>query len=139
MKTSIVIFCFGLISTVTAYSTCLKKKFFYVPKGPESFIWTDVHYNPQNNILAVSGCFWACPYGLILLDFSNPMAETKWVDVLENLDGVYDLYDGLDFVSWEDEKLIVKADKIVEVDGTETVVPVEIKINKTQYSKWLKD
>jgi hypothetical protein len=55
-----------------------KKEFLHVPKGPESFIWTKAHHNPGNDVLAVSGCFWGCPFGLHLLDFKNPLQETKW-------------------------------------------------------------
>jgi hypothetical protein len=28
-----------------------KKEFLHVPKDPESFIWTDAHYNPANDML----------------------------------------------------------------------------------------
>ena len=54
------------------------KSFHYIPDvhindDGESFIWADIFYNRNTNILAVEGCFWACPYSIILLDFSNPM------------------------------------------------------------------
>ena len=78
------------------YDLASKQEFFYIPDESESFIWTDIHYNPISNMLAVGGCFWACPNGVTLLDFSNPMKETEWVDVIGALDGDYDKYDGLE-------------------------------------------
>ena len=51
----------------------------YLPRaaldGTETFIWTEVHYNPANDMLAVGGCYWAAPYSLQLADFSNPMSR----------------------------------------------------------------
>ncbi|TVX91386.1 hypothetical protein [Cohnella terricola] len=38
----------------------------------ETFIWTNVLYCAQNNILAVDGCYWACPSSTYFFDFSNP-------------------------------------------------------------------
>ncbi|MDG0791168.1 hypothetical protein OMP38_10010 [Cohnella ginsengisoli] len=38
----------------------------------ETFIWTSVLYCAQNNILAVDGCYWACPSSTYFFDFSHP-------------------------------------------------------------------
>jgi hypothetical protein len=50
----------------------------YIPEesfklNAETFIWTEVLYCKKNNFLAVYGCFWACPYDTIFLDFTNPI------------------------------------------------------------------
>ena len=50
----------------------------YIPSesyldNKETFIWCDVNYNPKNNLLVVSGCYFASPYSLIVLDFTKPM------------------------------------------------------------------
>jgi hypothetical protein len=49
----------------------------YFPKesldGGETFIWCSVKYCAVNDVLAVDGCYWACPYGFMFYDFSNPM------------------------------------------------------------------
>lgn len=41
----------------------------YLPRaaleGTETFIWTEAHYNPANDMLAVGGCYWAAPYSLL--------------------------------------------------------------------------
>lgn len=50
----------------------------------ETFIWCQVHYDSDSNLLAVEGCYWACPYTLIILDFSEPMGiveSNNWLDV----------------------------------------------------------
>jgi hypothetical protein len=49
----------------------------YVPEesliqGNETFIWTDTLYCKKNNIIAVDGCFWACPFSTYFYDFSEP-------------------------------------------------------------------
>ena len=40
----------------------------------ETFIWTDIHYNQANNILAVEGCYWAWPYSVQLYRPYEPNA-----------------------------------------------------------------
>ena len=36
------------------------------------FCWTKVTPSPDRLVLAVFGCYWACPYGVALYDFQNP-------------------------------------------------------------------
>lgn len=53
------------------------KAYHYMPEESfaghrETFIWTDAFYCRKNNILAVYGCYWACPYSIFLYDFSVP-------------------------------------------------------------------
>jgi hypothetical protein len=59
------------------YDVADKKSVDYFPKesldGEETFIWRSVTYCAVNDVLAVEGCYWACPYGFIFYDFSNPM------------------------------------------------------------------
>lgn len=40
----------------------------------ETFIWTDTVYCPHTNVLAVNGCYWACPWYVEFYDFSDPMS-----------------------------------------------------------------
>lgn len=56
--------------------------FHYIPKGKEhdndapygeSFIITDIHYDPGTNLVAYGGCYWACPYDVMVGDLSDPM------------------------------------------------------------------
>lgn len=37
------------------------------------FCWASYSVSPSKRTLAVSGCFWACPYEVWFVDFSNPM------------------------------------------------------------------
>ena len=67
-------------------------------QGEETFIWTNVAYDAATNLLAVSGCYWACPNGTLLLDFADPLAEQDWkvwLDVQNVVDPDYDLYDDI--------------------------------------------
>lgn len=67
-------------------------------QGEETFIWTGVAYDAATNLLAVSGCYWACPNGTLLLDFADPLAEQDWkvwLDVQNVVDPDYDLYDDI--------------------------------------------
>lgn len=79
----------------------------------ETFIWCDCFYNPGTNRLAVNGCFWACPYNVIVLDFSNPMNPIEaedWIDVYSACSaGNKDIGD-IEFVQWKDSKMICRAD-----------------------------
>ena len=79
----------------------------------ETFIWTGVHYDPESNLLTVSGCFWACPYSVALLDFSDPMTEQPvegWLDVRSIIDPDYEIYDDIDFDRWENGVLYLKGE-----------------------------
>ncbi|UTC66793.1 MULTISPECIES: hypothetical protein [unclassified Treponema] len=103
-------------------------------EGVETFIWTKVHYHPANNVLAVEGCYWACPYGVQLFDFENPMSENpKFVDIISCLDGDYDVYDELKFLKWEKGDLYLKAFLVENSEIMELVIPQE------QYLCWLGD
>ena len=79
----------------------------------ETFIWTGVHYDPESNLLAVSGCYWACPYSVMVLDFSDPMTEQpveRWLDVRSIIDPNYEIYDDIDFDRWENGVLYLKGE-----------------------------
>lgn len=68
----------------------------------ETFIWCKAHYDKASSLLAVEGCFWAAPYSIIVLDFSNPMEiveSDKWFHLCDE-------EQELDFVRWDDNELI---------------------------------
>jgi hypothetical protein len=129
-----------LIFRAELYGYCVfdfadKKEFCHVPKAQESFIWTDVHYNPANDTLAVGGCFWACPSGLQLLDFHNPLQETAWIDVAEAFG--YDVCGDVYFARWEGAALIVNVDW--RSDGKFAGRPKETRIEEAEYAKWFEN
>ena len=79
----------------------------------ETFIWTDVHYDPKSDLLAVSGCYWACPYSVAVVDFADPLRSQpveRWLDVRSIIDPNYEIYDDIDFDRWEDGILYLKGE-----------------------------
>jgi hypothetical protein len=84
----------------------------YIPeksfRGGETFIWTGTHYNSNTNLLIAEGCYWACPYSLFVIDFSDPVnLPYPMFDLNEHLD--YDDYEDIGFVCWDgNDNLIIK-------------------------------
>ena len=118
----------------TVFDLTNNKDFQYYPQcvfdGWEYFIWTDVHYNPQNNLLAVSGCIWGAPWSTLIVDFENPMTEPKFqIDIIDRLDGGYDVYDDADFVRWDGLNLILNCYNIEKKQKEEVVVHLDCPIN----------
>lgn len=113
------------------------KDFHYIPsdsfpKG-EMFIWTDVFYNADNNMLAVSGCYWACPFGTLILDFTHPLEEPQVIaDVQAHLEDGYDRYDDVDFAEWRGTDLVLCA------WDCQTGKKLTISLTKETYGEWLK-
>ena len=71
--------------------------------GQETFIWTGVAYDAATSLLAVWGCYWACPNSMVFLDFSDPLSEQDcgcWVEMHEIMDPDYDLFDDIDMINW---------------------------------------
>ena len=84
----------------------------YLDEFKETFIWCDCFYNPENNLLAVDGCFWACPGDVIVLDFKDPMTAVEPYD----WHSIYRKYrcddpdlDDIEFDSWDNDTLVCKA------------------------------
>lgn len=40
--------------------------------GGGGFCWTAAYSSPDSTIVAVDGCYWACPYEIVFFDFANP-------------------------------------------------------------------
>ena len=88
------------------------KDYHYVPteilNDGEAFIWTGVHYNRNTNLLVAEGCYWACPSGLCVLDFSNP-ASLPYPEYDLNQYLHYDDFEEMEFGGWDDkDHLIVR-------------------------------
>jgi hypothetical protein len=58
------------------------------------FCWADVHPSPDGLVLAVDGCYWACPYELVVYDFREPenmpYPELARFEPLDGCDGWID-------------------------------------------------
>ena len=39
----------------------------------DHFIWTEYHPSPDTSLMAIVGCYWACPYQVTVYDFRDPM------------------------------------------------------------------
>ncbi|MDR2904192.1 MAG: hypothetical protein LBU77_06775 [Clostridiales bacterium] len=117
------------------YDLTDKKDFFYVPKGPETFIWTEAHYCVESDVLAVSGCFWAAPNNVIIVDFREPMRESKWIDLLDRMGG-YDVVDEVDFIRWSGDSIVIKAQLLFEENGDCKTMPEERMFTRKQYMAW---
>ena len=112
------------------------RDYHYYPAGSfpdgETFIWTDVHYNPANNIMAVGGCYWACPYSIVLMDFSNPMGDAPQIDIGDLITKGHGCYGDIAFIAWEGTDLILKlngpAGPAQQEDG---------RISSEEYMKWV--
>ncbi|MCL2678482.1 MAG: hypothetical protein FWE85_05460 [Clostridiales bacterium] len=96
----------------------------------ETFIWCDVHYNRQNNLLAVEGCFWAYPYSVLLVDFTNPMQDAPQIDVNGFINKDPDDYVGIDFAAWDNTDLVLS---VYGEDG------VKITVKQEEYLEWFKN
>ncbi len=90
----------------------------YIPEGcehdadwdfGESFIITDIHYDPRTNFIAYSGCYWAGPSDVMVGDFSKPLNFDPYlVSVNEFIDPEYEECWELRFVRFEENGVVVK-------------------------------
>jgi len=39
----------------------------------DRFIWAEFYPSPSRNRIAIIGCYWACPYEVIVYDFTDPL------------------------------------------------------------------
>tara|TARA_Y100000034_G_scaffold100014_1_gene123136 strand:- start:7330 stop:8031 length:702 start_codon:yes stop_codon:yes gene_type:complete len=74
-----------------------KRADYNTASGREGFCWADYKISEDKSMIAVCGCYWACPYELWIVDFTYPLPfyggsvfdketpEHKW-NVLSRLD-----------------------------------------------------
>jgi hypothetical protein len=93
--------------------------FNYIPRGydnqygapnGESFIVTKVHYDPESNLVAYDGCYWAGPSDVMVGKLDDPLDfDPHLISVCEILDpDEEEDYPDVDFVSWDKEGITVK-------------------------------
>lgn len=118
---------------------CTMKDYHYIPeksfRGGETFIWTGTHYISNTNLLIAEGCYWACPYSLFVIDFSNPVnLPYPMFDINDHLD--YEDYEDTEFVDWDNtDNLIIKCN-LTEITTTKVIEKdICIKILKSGLSK----
>ena len=80
-------------------------------KAEEVFIWTSADYDPGTDMLAVTGCIWACHYSTIVLDFSHPLQlqpPEHWLDLRHVVDPDDTRFDDIEFALWESDGLLLR-------------------------------
>ena len=94
----------------------------YVPAGyehdarmakGESFIITDLHYDPERNLVAYEGCYWADSWNIMVGLLEDPLNfDPHLISISEVLDPNCERedWDDVDFESWCPEGLNVKLD-----------------------------
>jgi hypothetical protein len=72
---------------------------FYSEADP--FIWTSIFLSPDKTKLAVTGCYWACPFEIVVYDCTN-LTELPYACIYRQpLDNNFEMKE------WEDNKTIV--------------------------------
>lgn len=117
------------------------------------FCWTAAYPSPDSRILAVEGCYWACPYEVVFFDFTDPdhlpYKELKRVwDIGKvkgwNDDGTFVVEkeveirksDGIPYDELSQEEQDALDDGIVEADyRTDTVVISSSELLSINHSK----
>lgn len=89
----------------------------YIPEGyehdadydfGESFIITDVHYDPRTNLIAYGGCIWAGSYDVMVGDFSEPLSFDPYlVSTASFIDPEHDECWEIDFSRFEENGIVV--------------------------------
>lgn len=111
------------------------KDYHFIPDEKETFIWTRTNYNRNTNLLTAEGCFWACPSGIFVVDFSDPTSlPLPEFDLNRFLD--YDKYEGIDFINWDDnDNLVIKCLDLKTEKYVTKVIEKEILINELKREK----
>ncbi len=96
----------------------------YIPEGyehdaewdiGESFIVTDVHYDPRTNLIAYGGCVWAGPSDVMVGDFSEPLNFDPYlVSANGFIDPEYEECWDINFVRFEENGIVVRNNQRTE-------------------------
>lgn len=83
---------------------------FSYSSGDDGFIWAEYFLSPNKKIVAIIGCYWACPYVIKLFSFEHPtqlpLPEIKELSLTDNAEI---------FVEWHDDQTIkLRNDKGIE-------------------------
>ncbi len=119
-----------LIFTIDLYGYSIMdlsnfKTYHFIPEesfvgGEETFIWTNIMYCKVNNIIAVDGCYWACPYSIEFFDFSDPeKVPLRCIYTSYELKNELDIDSDITPIRWNDDGTIVI--EYDEDEGTEKV------------------
>ncbi len=76
---------------------------FYSSEDP--FIWTDIHVSADKTKLAVTGCYWACPFEIVVYDCTELTKLPYTCVYRQPLDNNFEIKE------WEDNRTIVLTTK----------------------------
>lgn len=79
----------------------------YLPEAAHKgygFCWTEAKAPPSGKLLAVAGCYWACPYEIVIYDFSTPDILPYKEIARIDLNG--------EFKGWQDEDNLIVVEEI---------------------------
>ena len=100
----------------------------------ETFIWTNVLYCSQNNILAVDGCFWAAPSSTNFYNFSCPeRLPYELVYSSYDMAGVVNVDSDVIPLRWNDDGTIVLK-CCVDAEGVEEIEKIVDVISQSKNS-----
>lgn len=97
-------------------------------RAEEVFIWTSADYDSGTDLLAVTGCIWACPYSTIVLDFSRPLRPQppeRWLDLRRIVDPDDTRFDDIEFVRWTEDRLILRGSNVEDGQWREIAIQLE--------------
>ncbi|MDR6969573.1 hypothetical protein J2X31_003606 [Flavobacterium arsenatis] len=78
-----------------------EKKLYSFYSEDDPFIWANIFVSPDNTKLAVTGCYWACPFEIVVYDCSN-LTELPYACIYRQL-----LDTNFEIKEWEDNRTIV--------------------------------
>lgn len=122
-----------------------KKVFHYIPEGylegKESFIWVQGEFFKREcGLLLISGCFWACPYSTLVVDFSNPEKQPypyfDCNEMIADLEKEEYYYNDIDFLCFTPEYDMQIKVQLYEDEPQLKKSPIQI-IPKSQYLHYL--
>ena len=124
------------------YNIQTGNSFHYFPKASEgyitekdfeeTFIWTDIHYNKGNGILAAGGYYWASPYKVMLYNIPDPGKMFVGIaDAEAFFDDENAYIEDIDFVRWNGTDLVLEYR--ISYDGGDTFENREICIPEARY------
>ena len=122
----------------SVYDIAAKTTFSYAPMHSwtrgETFIGTDIDYNPRNDILTVNGCYWACPCETFLLRITDPMQPfSAYLSLQHLLDEDYEKYEDITLARREGSDLILKCCDI----QAKPYHDIEIRLREQDYIPFL--
>jgi hypothetical protein len=90
------------------------KQIYSFTSHEDPFIWINIIVSPDKKKLAVDGCYWACPYELVIYDITDlttlPYPEIKRETI----------YSNKEIIGWQDNQTVI----LKEDSGNESIIKI---------------